>query len=271
MDHQAIPNTKNLVDVQSSQDARNIAIQKVGIKSVKYPVQILTPKGVMSSVANVDMYVALPAHVRGTHMSRLLETLADNTAPMSVTQAKTLMRNMLHRLEATSGDITLNMPYFIEKTAPISGIKSLMDYELGFEIIAHSVDNIDVYMHMLVPVKSLCPCSKKISIYGAHNQRSHIKVKALVVNDVFADELIPIIEAQASSEIWALLKREDEKFITEKAYENPKFVEDLVRDVALAMNGLPNVLAYELSAENFESIHNHSAYAYIAHDKRTHN
>jgi GTP cyclohydrolase IB len=263
---------KPLIDVQSSSDLREIAIKNVGVKSLKLPISLAfsasTEIKPLDTIANVDLYVGLAKDVKGTHMSRLLEVFNEQKAPFNFNNLKQLMEDMLTRLEATTGSIHINAPYFIEKTAPVSGVKSLMDYELGFEIIQASGRDIEVYLKLLVPVKSLCPCSKKISEYGAHNQRSHIKVKVLLKHQIDADQLIREIEKQGSSEIWAVLKREDEKFITEKAYENPKFVEDLVRDVALMLNRHDGIAAYELSAENFESIHNHSAYAEIVGDKR---
>jgi GTP cyclohydrolase IB len=263
---------KPLIDVQSSSDLREIAIKNVGVKALKLPVSIAFSKKTtihpLHTIANVDLYVGLAKHVKGTHMSRLLEVFNNQPMPLTFDRLEQLMLDMLTRLEATSGSIYMNATYFIEKTAPVSQVKSLMDYEIGFDIIKQEDKNVEVYLKLLVPVKSLCPCSKKISEYGAHNQRSHIKVKALISQQIDADDLIGKIEKQGSSEIWAVLKREDEKFITEKAYENPKFVEDLVRDVALVLNQQPEVLAYELSAENFESIHNHSAYAEIVMDKR---
>jgi len=186
---------------------------------------------------------------------------------LDVTYFSALMKKMVQLLEADTGRIELNFPYFINKTAPVSGVESLMDYEVGFTgEIKNGV--LEVSLRVLVPVTSLCPCSKKISAYGAHNQRSHITVNAVVNGELAVDELIAKIEAQASCELYGLLKRTDEKYVTERAYDNPKFVEDLVRDVAGMLNADDRILAYALEAENFESIHNHSAYALIEFDKR---
>lgn len=260
----------HLPDVQNSQDLRAIAIQKVGVKDIVHPVQINTEFGVQATVANINAYVNLAPEVKGTHMSRFLEVLNQFNQPLDLINLQTLASQMLARLEAEKLYLEFSMPFFIEKTAPVSQVKSLMNYQLGLNIETKKLD--DVYMHniiltVLVPVKSLCPCSKKISEYGAHNQRSHIIVKAKLEQQALANfsihHLIRSIESQASCEIWAILKREDEKFITEKAYDNPKFVEDLVRDIAISLNNIQGIAAYELTAENFESIHNHSAYAQI--------
>ena len=209
----------------------------------------------------------LPEDKKGTHMSRFIALLEDNRTPLDVAAFAQLLSKMVLLLEADSGRIELNFPYFINKTAPVSGVESLMDYEVGLtgEIVNGKTE---VTLKVLVPVTSLCPCSKKISAYGAHNQRSHITVNALLQADLPVDELIAKIEAQASCELYGLLKRPDEKYVTERAYENPKFVEDLVRDVAGMLNADERIAAYKLEAENFESIHNHSAYALIEFDKR---
>jgi GTP cyclohydrolase I len=200
-------------------------------------------------------------------MSRFIALLEDNRAPLDVASFGALMRNMLKLLEADSGRIELSFPYFINKTAPVSGVQSLMDYEVGMSGEIRDGE-LEVTLKVMVPVTSLCPCSKKISAYGAHNQRSHITVNAILCGELPVDELIAKIEEQASCELYGLLKRPDEKYVTERAYDNPKFVEDLVRDVAGMLNADPRVAAYTLEAENFESIHNHSAYALIERDKR---
>jgi GTP cyclohydrolase IB len=207
---------------------------------------------------------------KGTHMSRfivLLEELNKHGA-LDMPSFVGLLSKMTKLLDATSGRIELTFPYFINKAAPVSGVQSLMDYEVSI-VGEIKDDQIDTTIKVIIPVTSLCPCSKKISEYGAHNQRSHITISALISADLAIDELIAKVEAQASSELYGLLKRPDEKFVTERAYDNPKFVEDLVRDVAGILNADPRILAYELEAENFESIHNHSAYAFIENDKRS--
>ncbi|MBS0308259.1 MAG: GTP cyclohydrolase I FolE2 [Proteobacteria bacterium] len=254
-------------DVQSTPDTRRLAIQRVGVKGVRYPVTVRTAGDAQPTVGTWNMYVQLPEDQKGTHMSRFIALLEDNRTPLDVAQFSALLHKMVHLLEAETGRIEVNFPYFINKTAPVSGVESLMDYEVGF---TGEIKNgeVEVTLKVLVPVTSLCPCSKKISAYGAHNQRSHITVSALLVGDIQVDQLIARIEQQASCELYGLLKRPDEKYVTERAYDNPKFVEDLVRDVAGMLNADERIAAYTLEAENFESIHNHSAYALIEVDKR---
>jgi GTP cyclohydrolase I len=256
-----------LPDVQSSSDVRNVAIQRVGVKSMRHPVQVASPAGPQPSIATVDMYVALPAHQKGTHMSRFIEVLQHHRAPLSVQSMRELMRAMLARLEATEGEITLRFPYFINKLAPVSGVASLLDYEVALSVEAKA-GMVRTRQEVVVPVTSLCPCSKKIADYGAHNQRSAVTIKVELQDDLPIEQQVRFAEDAASSEIWALLKRPDEKYVTEHAYDNPKFVEDIVRDIALALNRDERILAYSVATENFESIHNHSAYALIEFDKR---
>ncbi len=261
------PSLHAMPDVQSTVDTRRLSIQRVGVKGVRYPVTIKTRHGTQPTVGTWNMYVHLPEEQKGTHMSRFIALLEGNRGPLDVAKFGALMHKMVKLLEADSGRIELTFPYFVNKTAPVSGVESLMDYEVGF---TGEVKNgqLEVTLKVLVPVTSLCPCSKKISAYGAHNQRSHITVSALLDGDLEADELIAKIEEQASCELYGLLKRPDEKYVTERAYDNPKFVEDLVRDVAGMLNADRRIVAYTLEAENFESIHNHSAYALIENDKR---
>ena len=256
-----------MADVQSSADTRQIAINKVGIKGIRHPVRVADKSaGVQHTIASFNMYVFLPHDFKGTHMSRFVEILNTREREISVENFEDMLRQMAERLEAESGYIEMSFPYFINKTAPISGVQSLMDYEVTF---IGSIEN-GVYQHttrVVVPVTSLCPCSKKISDYGAHNQRSHVTVTARTNGFLWIEDLVRKVEDQASCELYGLLKRPDEKHVTERAYDNPKFVEDLVRDVAAALNSEPLVDAYVIEAENFESIHNHSAYALIERDK----
>jgi len=254
-------------DVQSTIDTRHLVIQRVGVKGVRYPITVKTSTGVQPSVGIWNMYVHLPEDQKGTHMSRFIALLEGNRAPLDVKNFSDLMHKMVNLLEADAGRIELAFPYFINKIAPVSGVESLMDYEVGL-VGELKKGVLEITLKVLVPVTSLCPCSKKISAYGAHNQRSHITVHAVLGGEIAVDELIGKIEAQASCELYGLLKRPDEKYVTERAYENPKFVEDLVRDVAGVLNADSRVVAYTLEAENFESIHNHSAYAMIEFDKR---
>ncbi len=254
-----------LPDVQSGKDSRNIVIQRVGVKSVTYPVLIATDDGAQPSVAVIDMFVSLPADAKGTHMSRFLEVLEAFDAPLSTQTLSTLMAVMLERLDAQSGVIEMRMPYFVRKTAPVSGVSSLLDHQLTLRA-EQAGGQLSITQQILTPVTSLCPCSREISLYGAHNQRSHIIISATLAHGAALpiQDLIDIAEASASCQLWGLLKRSDEKYVTERAYENPRFVEDLVRDIAVALSSDPRVARYEISSENFESIHNHSAYAWLS-------
>lgn len=254
-------------DVQSSADTRHIAIDKVGIKSIRHPVKVSDKAtGVQHTIANFNMYVGLPHNFKGTHMSRFVEILNGHDREISVENFPTMLQEMVERLEAKSGHIEMNFPYFINKAAPVSGVQSLLDYDVTF--IGDICDGkITTTLKVVVPVTSLCPCSKKISDYGAHNQRSHVTVSARLNDFVWIEEIVQLVEQEASCELYGLLKRPDEKFVTERAYDNPKFVEDMVRDVAARLNAEPRISAYVVESENFESIHNHSAYALIEKDK----
>ena len=261
------PDDLFLPDVQSGADRRNLAIQRVGVKSLTYPVLVASASGPQPTVASIDMFVGLSVDRKGTHMSRFVDVLQSHREPLSMSSVTTMAGRMLERLDAQSGRIEMRMPFFVLKTAPVSGVESLMDYQLTFTIDAAEKAS-RFRQKVVVPVTSLCPCSKKVSDYGAHNQRSHISITAELASEITVEDQIRIAEDASSCEIWGLLKRPDEKFVTERAYNNPKFVEDVVRDVALALNNEARVLAYTIEAENFESIHNHSAYALIEHDKR---
>jgi GTP cyclohydrolase I len=262
------PETVAIPDVQSSEDTRRLAIDKVGIKAIRHPVRVADKDGgVQHTIATFNMYVELPHNFKGTHMSRFVEILNAHEREISVESFETMLREMVQRLEAESGHIEMVFPYFIDKAAPVSGVRSLMDYEVSFtgEI---SDGRYSLVMKVVIPVTSLCPCSKGISDYGAHNQRSHVTISARTNSHVWIEELVRVAEEQASCELYGLLKRPDEKFVTERAYDNPKFVEDMVRDVATALNADPRIDTYVVESENFESIHNHSAYALIEKDKR---
>ena len=259
-----------IADVQSSGDTRQISIDRVGIKSIRYPVQVRTESGAIShSVATFNMNVRLAHSVKGTHMSRFVEILESNPEPFSAKSLAALLERMVTRLEVSEGRIEMQFPFFIEKAAPISGVKSMLDYEVLLTgEIRSGVTSITT--KVVVPVTSLCPCSKEISAYGAHNQRSHVTISvrsADPLSTLSIEDVVRIAEEQASCELYGLLKRPDEKYVTERAYDNPKFVEDLVRDVAAALNLDARVEAYVVESENFESIHNHSAYAMIECDK----
>ncbi len=257
-----------IADVQGFADTRELAIDKVGIKAIRHPVKVSDKTGsVQHTIATFNMYVGLPHNFKGTHMSRFVEILNGHEREISVESFPVMLREMLRRLEAKSGHIEMNFPYFINKAAPVSGVQSLMDYDVTLigEICG---DKISTMVRVVVPVTSLCPCSKKISERGAHNQRSHVTVSACLEDFIWIEEIVELIESEASCELFGLLKRPDEKYVTERAYDNPKFVEDMVRDVAARLNAEPRIGAYVVESENFESIHNHSAYALIERDKR---
>ncbi|MFV1984234.1 MAG: GTP cyclohydrolase FolE2 [Thiohalomonadales bacterium] len=260
--------SETIADVQNSADTRRIPINKVGIKDIRHPVRIRERNGAdQHVVANFNMYVDLPHNFKGTHMSRFVEILNNHEREISIESFKVMLKEMAKRLEANAGHIEMKFPYFINKAAPITGVKSLLDYDVLFlgDIVKgeHKMK-----MKVVVPVTSLCPCSKKISDYGAHNQRSHVTVTVEIKDFMWIEELIEIVEKEASCELYGLLKRPDEKYVTERAYDNPKFVEDMVRDVATKLNEEKRILSYIVESENFESIHNHSAYALIERDKR---
>lgn len=261
---QLFASVNTLPDVQSHADHRELAIQRVGVKSLVHPVMVQTVNGPQPSVATVDMTVALPPEVKGTHMSRFLEVFQSHKEPLCYFSLQSLMDAMLVRLESQKGYIKISLPYFVRKSAPVSGVESLMDYHVTLECEELQGQRLTTFT-VVVPVTSLCPCSKKISEYGAHNQRSHVTIAAQIAGPVEIEELIVVAERAASCELWGLLKRPDEKFVTERAYDNPKFVEDLVRDIALALSQDSRIKGYSVESENFESIHNHSAYAKIDH------
>jgi len=258
---------KPIADVQNSADTRRIAIDKVGIKDIRHPVRVKDrTEGEQHTIACFNMYVNLPHNFKGTHMSRFVEILNLHEREISVQSFKVMLGEMTERLEAQAGHIEMSFPYFINKTAPVSGVQSLLDYEVCF--IGEIRDNKPLMkIKVVVPVTSLCPCSKKISDRGAHNQRSHVTVTATTKDFIWIEELIELVEKQASCELYGLLKRPDEKYVTERAYDNPKFVEDMVRDIAARLNQDDRISAYVVESENFESIHNHSAYALIERDK----
>jgi GTP cyclohydrolase I len=257
----------SIEDVQGRADSRRIPINKVGVKDIFHPVRVRDRTGgEQHTVAKFDMYVALPQHFKGTHMSRFVEVLHQHEREVSVESFRQMLAEMTERLDATSGHIEMRFPYFVMKHAPVTGVASLVNYEAA--LIGEIHDGVEqMWVRVQVAATSLCPCSKRISDYGAHNQRSHITITACVREHIWIEELIDVAEQEASCEVFGILKRPDEKFVTEKAYDNPKFVEDIVRDVALRLNQDERVRAYTVTAENFESIHNHSAYALIERDK----
>jgi GTP cyclohydrolase I len=261
----------HIPDTQSARDERHLAIQRVGVKDLRYPLQLKVAGAVQSTAALWSLDVALPAEKKGTHMSRFVAWLETLAAPLDAAALRERHAAMLQMLGATEGRVEAAFNFFLRKRAPVSGVQSLLDYqgrwiaETRAGVVAEGGSSVatTVWAEVAVPVKSLCPCSKEISDYGAHNQRSLVTIRVEVLRALEWQELVRFAEEAASSEIWPLLKRPDEKWVTERAYENPKFVEDLVRDVALALNADARVGRYSVDVENFESIHNHSAYARI--------
>ena len=254
---------RSIEDVQNTEDTRRIGIDRVGVKSIRHPVRFRQRDGgVQATVAVFDMYVNLSHEQKGTHMSRFLEILNEEVEELDVRTFIQAVAGMTAKLEAERGFIEARLPFFARKKAPVTGAASFLDYEVALSG-EWSAAGSKLWLKVAVPVTSLCPCSKKISDYGAHNQRSHVTLTVNTREPVWAEDLIDLVERQASCEIYGLLKRADEKYVTERAYNNPKFVEDMVRDIANVLNQDKGILYYKLETENFESIHNHSAYAAI--------
>ena len=261
------PAAAPIEDVQNRADSRQIAINRVGIKNIYHPVRVADRSGgEQSTVANFNMYVFLPHNFKGTHMSRFVEILNQHERELSVASFRVMLEEMVERLDSEAGHIEMSFPYFVMKKAPVSGVQGLMDYQATL-IGEYKDGKAQTWIKVVVPVTSLCPCSKKISDYGAHNQRSHVTITAKTDAHVWIEDLIDVAEKEASCEVYGILKRPDEKYVTERAYDNPKFVEDMVRDMAMRLNADDRIRAYTVEAENFESIHNHSAYALIERDK----
>jgi GTP cyclohydrolase I len=252
----------HIPDTQSARDERHLAIQRVGVRDLRYPLQIKVAGALQSTAALWTLDVALPAEKKGTHMSRFVAWLDALDVPLDAFELRRRQADMLQRLGAQEGRVEAAFSFFLRKRAPVSGVQSLLDYEARW--IAQTLAGLTtVWAEVAVPVKSLCPCSKEISDYGAHNQRSRVRLRVEVLAPVDWHELVRFAEDAASCEIWPMLKRADEKWVTERAYENPKFVEDMVRDVALSLNADARIGRYSVDVENFESIHNHSAFARI--------
>jgi GTP cyclohydrolase IB len=252
----------HIPDTQSARDERHLAIQRVGVRSVRYPIPLRIGGAATTSVALWNLDVALPAERKGTHMSRLVAWLDSLHEPVDFGSLRDELGTMLERLSATEGRIEARFPFFLRKRAPVSGVQSLLEYQ-GRWVAEQRQGVVSIWAGVGVPVKTLCPCSKEISEYGAHNQRSQVEINVELLGEIGWEEMVRFAEDSASSEIWALLKRADEKWVTERAYENPKFVEDMVRDVALLLNADRRVGRYRVDVDNFESIHNHSAVACI--------
>jgi len=254
--------TKLMVDVQNRRDHRNIAINKAGVKSIKYPITVLDKKNkTQHTIATINMYVDLPYHFKGTHMSRFIEILNYYRQGINIKNLSTILEEMKKRLNAKSAHLEIEFPYFIEKIAPVSKAKSLMEYTCT--LWGSLNDTLDICLGVQVPVTTLCPCSKEMSKKGAHNQRGIVSIKVRFKKFLWIEEVIRIAEQSASSDVYSLLKRPDEKYVTERAYDNPMFVEDVVRNVAQRLERNPNITWFSVESENLESIHNHSAYALV--------
>jgi len=261
----------HIPDTQSERDERHLAIQRVGVKNLRYPLQLRIGNAVSPTVALWSLDVALPAEQKGTHMSRFIGWLDALDTPLDAPTLRAELTVMLDKLHATEGRIDAQFPFFLRKRAPVTGVQSLLEYQgrwlaeavNGEGSRAEGKPSVTIWAEVVVPVKSLCPCSKEISDYGAHNQRSHVTIRVELLGDIEWPELVRFAEDSASSEIWPMLKRADEKWVTERAYENPKFVEDMVRDVALRLNADARVGRYSVDVQNFESIHAHDAFARI--------
>ncbi|MBU0991203.1 MAG: GTP cyclohydrolase I FolE2 [Proteobacteria bacterium] len=254
-----------MIDIQKQRDDRNIPIDKVGVKNLRYPITVLDRvNGYQATVASISMFVDLPHQDKGTHMSRFVELLHLFRPEFSLKTFSTILGQMKENLDADSSHVEVTFPYFIEKQAPVSHSPGLMDYTCQITGFCDKNDEIDLVLEVIVPISSVCPCSKEISDGGAHNQRGEVRLATRFRKFIWIEDMISVVEKSASCEVYSVLKRVDEKCVTEKGYNNPKFVEDIVRDVAMEMMHDENIIWFSVSAENFESIHNHSAYAYIS-------
>ncbi|MEE9613877.1 MAG: GTP cyclohydrolase FolE2 [Thermodesulfobacteriota bacterium] len=253
---------KGLRDVQSEPDTRNIGIDKVGVKDVRYPVCVRDKKNkIQHTIASINMYVDLPHQFKGTHMSRFVEILNEHRREISVEKFPDILEEMKKRFDASTAHLEVEFPYFIEKAAPVSGSRGLMDYVC--RLSGSLGDERDMVLEVRVPVTTLCPCSREISDRGAHNQRGEVRVAVRFDGFLWIEDLIEVVEGSASSPVYSLLKRDDEKYVTERSYDNPMFVEDVVREAALNLGGIKGIKWARIEAENRESIHNHSAYALV--------
>jgi len=256
-----------LIDIQKQRPPRKIAIDKVGVKNLSYPITVLDRANkIQHTVGSINMYVNLPHRFRGTHMSRFIEILNEHHKELHIHTIGEVLQKMKDKLNAEEAHMDVTFPYFIEKSAPVSGAKSMMEYLCCYQ--GRLRQKSDFILTVNVPVTSVCPCSKEISDRGAHSQRSLVTVQIRIRKMVWIEEVVEIAERSASGPVYALLKREDEKSLTESAYDRPRFVEDIVREIAKKFNEDPRIVWYRVESENFESIHNHSAYASIERDKR---
>ena len=262
---------RSIPDIQSKVDTRQLAIDQVGIRAIRHPVKVRDRShGEQYTIATFNMYVGLPHNFKGTHMSRFVEVLNDHDNVISIQSFREIVKEVANKLDSETSRIEMTFPYFLDKAAPVTGVMSLVDYEVTLYGDLDK-EEVSITTSVVVPVTSLCPCSKEISDYGAHNQRSHVTITVRTDGFVWLEELIQLAENNASSQLYGLLKRPDEKFVTEQAYDNPKFVEDMVRDIAGQLIEDERIIAYTVESENFESIHNHSAYARISGVKQAQN
>jgi GTP cyclohydrolase IB len=257
-----------LHDTQSQRDRRGIPIDRVGVRQLRYPIQVFDKaRARQHTIATVELTVDLPHQFKGTHMSRFVEVLNQFGPELQVENVPKLLRSLSERLDSTKAHMIFDFPFFLEKKAPVSGAVGMMDYQVQFDACLDG-KKVDFVVTVVVPVTTLCPCSKAISARGAHNQRGSVKFAIRFKKPLWLEDMIALVEASASSELYSLLKRPDEKAVTERAYDNPVFVEDLVRNIAARANKEPNITWYRVEAENYESIHNHNAYALIERKKR---
>jgi GTP cyclohydrolase I len=253
-----------MIDVQNQPDSRNVEIQKVGVKNIRYPITVLDKaKGVQHTVASVNMYVALPHHFKGTHMSRFIEILNMYKGEIAIKNFSQILQEMKTILKAKSAHLEIEFSYFIEKEAPVTHAEGLMEYICRFCGTSNEGKEDDFHVGIDVPITTVCPCSKEISDQGAHNQRGTVTVNVRFDKFIWIEDIIQLVEESASCDVYSILKRPDEKYVTEHAYENPMFVEDVVREVAQKLAADSNITWFSVESENFESIHNHSAYAYV--------
>ena len=249
-------------DIQNQRDHRKIEINKVGVKNIRYPITVLDKaKGFQHTVANVNMFVGLPHRFKGTHMSRFVEILNKHKGDIAIKNLSKILTEVKRKLKAKTAHLEVEFPYFIEKEAPVTKAKSLMEYICRFS--GSSNEKEDFYVGIVIPITTVCPCSKEISEFGAHNQRSLVTVNLRFKKFIWIEDIIQLVEDCASCDLYSILKRPDEKYVTEKAYENPLFVEAVVREIAKRLKRDKNITWFTVESENFESIHNHSAYAFV--------
>ncbi len=259
--------SREIIDVQNQRDTRQIEIDKVGVKNIKYPITVLDKsRGRQHTVASINMYVNLPHRFKGTHMSRFIEILNEFRGQIDIRNFSTILAQLKKSLNADSAHMEMEFSYFMEKEAPVSKSRGLMEYKCCFYGSIRKTK--DIMVEVLVPITTVCPCSKEVSEYGAHNQRGEVRVRVRFKKFIWIEDIIKLVEDSASSDVYSVLKRVDEKYVTERAFDNPMFVEDVVRTVASRLTNDHNIMWFSVDVENFESIHNHSAYAYIEKDNR---